>query len=356
MAKVIITGGCGFIGSCLVRKLLNETDLEVVNVDKLTYASTEQSLWSVDKSKRYSFYQADICDESEMEMIFEKERPDAVFHLAAESHVDRSIKGPAEFMQTNIFGTYNLVQTARAYLEKHKPSGFKFIHVSTDEVYGSLALDGKEKFHETYPYQPNSPYSASKASSDFIVRSWTHTFGFPGIITHCSNNYGPYQLPEKLIPKTIINFTQRKNVPVYGDGKNVRDWIHVEDHCDALFAVLERGRIGETYDIGGDAERQNIDIVEKICKLVERWHSITESSVYSITEPTITKSLDQYITFVADRLGHDHRYAIDSSKIKKELSWAPRIPFEQGLSETVSWYFKNRKWWSQHVKGEAYAV
>lgn len=333
----MITGGCGFIGSCLVRKTITDTPYHVVNVDKMTYAATKQSVASVEKDSRYKFYQADICDIEKMIHILREEKPNAILHLAAESHVDRSIHGPKEFLHTNIYGTYNLLQASMLYCHTFNPDDFKFIHVSTDEVYGALHLNDQKKFNEDTPYKPNSPYSASKASADFLARSWFKTFGLPTITTHASNNFGPYQFPEKLIPKTIIQFFKTCDVPVYGDGKYIRDWLHVEDHCDALLTVLEKGKPGEVYDIGGDSERANIDIVRTIGDLVEQWLPKETAKNYDA---------ENHIKFVTDRPGHDRRYAIDSSKIKSELGWKPKITFEKGLDATIKWYMQNKKWWT----------
>ena len=340
--KIVVTGGAGFIGSALVRMLINETTADVVNVDKLTYAGNLASLAAVEAHPRYRFVRADICDGQTMSDLVRDVEPDFVMHLAAESHVDRSIDGPADFIETNIVGTYTLLDVARAYwssLPSIKKETFRFHHISTDEVYGSLGDTGK--FTELTPYAPNSPYSASKASSDHLVRAWHHTFGLPVVITNCSNNYGPFQFPEKLIPLIILNGLEGKPLPVYGAGANIRDWLYVEDHARALWTVVSRGKVGETYNIGGDAEYRNIDVVRQLCDLLDE---LVPQSV----------SRHELITFVADRPGHDARYAIDCSKIKTELGWAPGETFEAGLRKTVSWYLDNVAWW-QDVRSGRYA-
>jgi dTDP-glucose 4,6-dehydratase len=342
MMKILVTGGAGFIGSALVRMLINETTADVVNVDKLTYAGNLASLAAVENHPRYRFVRADICDGQTMSDLFRDVEPDFVMHLAAESHVDRSIDGPADFIETNIVGTYALLEVARAYwssLPSKKKEAFRFHHISTDEVYGSLGDTGK--FTELTPYAPNSPYSASKASSDHLVRAWHHTFGLPVVVTNCSNNYGPYQFPEKLIPLVILNGLEGKPLPVYGAGANIRDWLYVDDHARALWTVVSRGKVGETYNIGGDAEYRNIDVVRHLCDLLDE---LVPQSV----------SRDELITFVADRPGHDARYAIDCSKIKTELGWAPGETFEAGFRKTVSWYLDNVAWW-QDVRSGRYA-
>lgn len=339
--KVLVTGGAGFIGSEVVRQWMNETDATVVNVDKLTYAGNLESLASVSGSHRYHFERADICDAAAMERIFAQHQPDAVMHLAAESHVDRSIDGPSAFIQTNVVGTYTLLEAARCYwqcLEGAKRDDFRFHHISTDEVFGSLGPTGH--FTEETPYHPNSPYSASKASSDHLVRAWHHTYGLPVIITNCSNNYGPYHFPEKLIPLMIVKALAGEGLPIYGRGDNVRDWLYVEDHARALRLVVERGRVGETYNIGGNNERTNLQVVEAICEILDEL--LPDSPYWP------HRSL---ITYVADRPGHDLRYAIDASRIRKELAWEPRETFETGLRKTVQWYLSNREWWERVLDG-----
>lgn len=330
---VLVTGGAGFIGSALVRYLIHKTDNEVVNIDKLTYAGHLENLKIIEDSERYYFEKADICDASHMKKVFDKYQPDAVMHLAAESHVDRSIDGSTDFVQTNIVGTHTLLDTSRTYYESlsgDKKELFRFLHVSTDEVYGELGEDGF--FKETTAYDPRSPYSASKASSDHLVRAWHHTYGFPVLITNCSNNYGPYQFPEKLIPVVILKALQGKDIPVYGDGKNVRDWLYVNDHARALFKVVVEGKIGETYNISGHNEKQNIEVVNTICSILDDLRPKDEG-----------KYSDQ-ISFVKDRPGHDWRYAIDASKIEDELGWVPEESFETGIRKTVRWYLENIDW------------
>ncbi|PIE16834.1 MAG: dTDP-glucose 4,6-dehydratase [Rhodobacterales bacterium] len=328
--KIIVTGGAGFIGSAVVRQAVRDGH-SVVNVDCLTYAACLENLTPVADSPEYHFERANICDRSEMDRIFASHRPDAVLHLAAESHVDRSIDGPGAFIETNVTGTYTLLEAARAYwLAQGKPADFRFHHISTDEVYGSLGQTGQ--FTETTPYAPNSPYSASKAASDHLVRAWHETYGLPVLITNCSNNYGPYHFPEKLIPVVILNALAGKPIPVYGQGINVRDWLYVEDHADALLTVLQRGQIGRTYNIGGENEARNIDIVTRICAILDEKRP--KSAPYS----------DQ-ITYVQDRAGHDLRYAIDPTRIRTELGWRPSVTLEQGLEKTVQWYLDNESWW-----------
>jgi len=346
--KVLVTGGAGFIGSAVVRQFINETDVTVINVDALTYAGNLESLASVSDHPRYFFEQADICDRAAMERIFQEYKPDAIMHLAAESHVDRSIDGPAEFIETNIVGTYTLLEVARQYWQERRQSAdddgrssFIFHHISTDEVFGSLDEEGL--FTETSLYQPNSPYSASKASSDHLVRAWQHTYGFPVVITNCSNNYGPYQFPEKLIPLVILNAKGGKPIPVYGKGDNVRDWLYVDDHARALRRVLESGQVGETYNIGGHNEKTNLDVVRGICEILDTLLPNSENLPHS-----------NLITFVDDRPGHDQRYAIDADKIDKKLDWKPRETFDTGLMKTVQWYLQNTDWCS-HVQDGSYA-
>lgn len=341
MNKYLVTGGAGFIGSAVVRRLINNTPHKVLVVDKLTYAGNLDSLSSVAASDRYGFVQADIADAERMRAVIDEYRPDVIMHLAAESHVDRSIDGPGEFIQTNVVGTFTLLQAALGYwntLKAGQRDGFRFHHISTDEVFGSLGQEGF--FHEDYPYQPNSPYSASKAASDHFVRAWHHTYGLPTLITNCSNNYGPYHFPEKLIPLMILNALEGKPLPVYGKGENIRDWLYVDDHAEALLLVAERGKVGENYNIGGWNERTNVDVVRSICALVDEMAPSNEIG-----------PREGLIAFVADRPGHDLRYAIDASKIERELGWRPAETFETGLRKTVSWYLENRAWWERVRSG-----
>ncbi len=338
--KILVTGGAGFIGSAVIRHLIREDAAAVVNVDKLTYAATPEALEEAGESPDYAFAKVDICDGSALREIFAVHRPDAVMHLAAESHVDRSIDDAADFIQTNVVGTYRLLETATAYwreLEGAAQSAFRFHHISTDEVFGALGAEGY--FTEETPYRPNSPYSASKASSDFFVRAWHQTHGLPVVTSNCSNNYGLYQFPEKLIPLMIINALDRKPLPVYGKGDNVRDWLHVEDHARALVAVLTQGRVGETYNVGGDSEMRNIDVVHMICDLVD------ELAPRAGTVEGGGGSRRDLIAYVTDRPGHDLRYAVDASKIKRELGWAPQESFASGLRKTVAWYLEHQDWW-----------
>ncbi|MEQ1533679.1 MAG: dTDP-glucose 4,6-dehydratase [Sideroxydans sp.] len=332
MKTLLITGGAGFIGSAVVRQLINDTQYKVVNVDKLTYAGNLQSLISVSTHPRYKFEQVDICDAAEVARVFREHQPDAVMHLAAESHVDRSITGPADFIQTNIVGTYTLLEAARAHwnsLEGERKANFRFHHISTDEVYGSLGDEGF--FTEETAYEPNSPYSASKASSDHLVRAWHHTYGLPVVTTNCSNNYGPYHFPEKLIPLVILNAVNGKPLPIYGKGDNIRDWLYVDDHARALRTVLETGKLGETYNIGGWNEKTNLEVVQAICALLDELHP--QGAPHA-----------KLITYVADRAGHDKRYAIDATKIAADLGWKPQETFETGLRKTVAWYLTNTDW------------
>lgn len=344
MLNFLITGGAGFIGSAVVRYLINETSHCVMNIDKLTYAGNLDSLMSVSDSERYQFIRNDISDRAVLDRVFSEFQPDIVMHLAAESHVDRSIDSPADFIETNIVGTYQLLESARSYwsqLEPEKKSQFRFHHVSTDEVYGDLE-ETDTLFTELTPYKPSSPYSASKASSDHLVRAWHRTYGLPIVITNCSNNYGPYHFPEKLIPLMILNALRCKPLTVYGKGHQIRDWLHVEDHARALVCVALDGHNGETYNIGGNNEKRNIDVVQSICQILEE------------LRPEKPKGINQYldlITHVADRPGHDMRYAIDASKIKRELGWVPKETFETGIRNTVEWYLNNELWWSRVLDG-----
>ena len=344
--KILVTGGAGFIGSAVVRHIVQDTDNTVLNVDKLTYAGNLESLATVADNPRYQFSQTDICDRAALDQLFETFQPDAVMHLAAESHVDRSITGPAAFIETNIIGTYQLLEAARHYwngLGEDKKAKFRFHHISTDEVYGDL--EGTEDlFLETTPYAPSSPYSASKASSDHLVRAWHRTYGLPVVLTNCSNNYGPYHFPEKLIPLVILNALAGKPLPVYGNGAQIRDWLYVEDHARALYKVVTEAEVGETYNIGGHNEQQNIDVVKAICNLLEE---------LAPNKPEGIANYHDLITYVKDRPGHDLRYAIDASKIKKDLGWVPVETFESGLRKTVEWYLANQEW-VKHVQSGEY--
>ncbi len=344
MKTILVTGGAGFIGSAVIRHLINETEHKVVNVDKLTYAGNLESLTQVSADKRYHFEQVDICDANEIKRILVQYQPDIIMHLAAESHVDRSIDGPGEFIQTNIVGTYTLLDQARVYwsaLEARKKQDFRFHHISTDEVYGDLPHPEQDDnaelplFTETTAYAPSSPYSASKASSDHLVRAWQRTYGFPTLITNCSNNYGPYHFPEKLIPLIILNALEGKALPVYGKGNQIRDWLYVEDHARALVLVATQGKVAETYNIGGHNEKQNIEVVNTICELLDELVP---------DKPAGIKHYKDLITYVQDRAGHDLRYAIDASKIQQELNWQPQESFESGIRKTVQWYLENHKW------------
>lgn len=345
MMKILITGGAGFIGSAVVRHIIQNTNNYVLNVDKLTYAGNLESLKEIENNPRYKFSQTDICDRTALDQLFTEFQPDAVMHLAAESHVDRSISGPAAFIETNIIGTYQLLEAARQYwntLSEEKKQAFRFHHISTDEVYGDL--EGTEDlFLETTPYAPSSPYSASKASSDHLVRAWHRTYGLPVVVTNCSNNYGPYHFPEKLIPLIIQNALSGKALPVYGNGHQIRDWLFVEDHARALYKVVTEAAVGETYNIGGHNEQKNIDVVKAICQLLEE------------LAPNRPKGVEHYqdlITYVTDRPGHDLRYAIDASKIKQDLGWVPQESFETGLRKTVEWYLNNQEWVQHILSGE----
>ncbi len=339
MTKVLVTGGAGFIGSAVIRYLIKQQGATVLNVDKLTYAGNEASLNLVKDSGQYHFSKTDITNLDAIKKLLAKFQPDYVMHLAAESHVDRSIKGAGVFVETNVVGTYYMLEAARQYwadLPAEKQKAFRFHHISTDEVYGTLGETGL--FTEETPYQPNSPYSASKAGSDHLVRAWHETYGLPVVITNCSNNYGFYHFPEKLIPLMILNALHGKPLPVYGNGKNIRDWLFVDDHAEALWLVVTKGRVGEKYNIGGNAERDNLTIVEKICSLLDERFPEKEQH-------------NQLISFVKDRPGHDFRYAIDANKIKKELGWTPRHTFEQGIEQTVDWYLNNQAWWQPLYAG-----
>ena len=342
--KIRVTGGAGFSGSAVVRHIINHTQDSVINLDKLTYAGNLDSIASVADSERYAFVQADICDRAELDKIFAEHQPDAVMHLAAESHVDRSIDSAGEFIQTNIVGTFTLLEAARAYyqtLPSERKAQFRFHHISTDEVYGDLH-GTDDLFTETTPYAPSSPYSASKASSDHLVRAWRRTYGLPTIVTNCSNNYGCYHFPEKLIPHMILNALDGKPLPVYGDGKQIRDWLYVEDHARALYLVVTQGKIGETYNIGGFNEKQNIQVVRIICELLEE---------LAPNKPQGIAHYADLITHVTDRAGHDVRYAIDASKIQRELGWTPQETFESGIRKTVQWYLDNKDWWQRVLDG-----
>ena len=339
--RILITGGAGFIGSNLVRHIIKTTEHSILNVDALTYAGNLHSLSDIKENTHYQFCPVNICDAAQVEKVFQAFQPDWVIHLAAESHVDRSIDGPDEFIQTNVIGTFNLLQSARSHyeaLEGDAKAKFRFLHVSTDEVYGSLGETGL--FKETTPYNPHSPYSASKASSDHLARAWADTYGLPVLITNCSNNYGPFQFPEKLIPVVILKALRGEEIPVYGKGVNIRDWLYVEDHADALYTVIFNGKPGETYNIGGYNERKNIDVVELLCELLDE-----------LKPSENRKSYREQITFVTDRPGHDLRYAIDASKIKRDLGWTPKQDHSSGFRKTVEWYLDNTAWTQQILDG-----
>ncbi|KKO00010.1 hypothetical protein LCGC14_0131210 [marine sediment metagenome] len=344
-SRILVTGGAGFIGSALIRYIVGNTKDQIANLDSLTYAGNLDSLERASASNRYRFYHVDICHGQALDRVFSEFRPTAVMHLAAESHVDRSIDGPAAFIQTNIVGTYTLLEAAKRYwvrLPDLDKQAFRFHHISTDEVYGDLeGVD--DLFTETTPYAPSSPYSASKASSDHLVRAWHRTYGLPVLVTNCSNNYGPFHFPEKLIPHVILNALHGKPIPVYGDGSQIRDWLYVEDHARALCRVLEAGTIGETYNIGGHNEKRNLEVVETICSLLEEMAPDKPEGVVRYRD---------LITFVTDRPGHDTRYAIDASKMQHELGWAPEETFESGIRKTVSWYLNNREWWHRVLNGD----
>ncbi|WP_371375380.1 dTDP-glucose 4,6-dehydratase [Thalassotalea aquiviva] len=343
--KILVTGGAGFIGSAVVRHVLQNTNNNVVNLDALTYAGNLESIPAELQTERHVFEQVNICDFSEVYRVFNEHKPDAVMHLAAESHVDRSIDGPAEFINTNVVGTFNMLECAREYwntLDDAEKSAFRFHHISTDEVYGDL--EGTDDlFTETTPYAPSSPYSASKAGSDHLVRAWGRTYGFPVIVTNCSNNYGPYHFPEKLIPHVILNALHGKTLPVYGDGSQIRDWLYVEDHAKALYKVVTEGEVGETYNIGGHNEKKNIEVVHTICDLLEELVP---------NKPEGVTNYRDLIEFVKDRPGHDVRYAIDAAKIDRELGWVPEESFETGIRKTVQWYLNNKTWWQRVLSGD----
>lgn len=341
---ILVTGGAGFVGSAVVRHIIRNTRDAVVNVDKLTYAGNLESLTEVAGNPRYAFERVDICDRAELDRVFAQHRPDAVMHLAAESHVDRSIDSSGEFIQTNIVGTFNLLEAARAYrrqMPSEKREAFRFHHISTDEVYGDLG-GTNDLFTETAPYAPSSPYAASKASSDHLVRAWQRTYGLPAIVSNCSNNYGPRQFPEKLIPLTILNALSGKPLPVYGDGMQIRDWLFVEDHARALYQLVSKGVAGETYNIGGHNEKTNLEVVKTICALLEE---------LAPEKPAGVARYEDLITFVQDRPGHDVRYAIDAAKIGRELGWEPQETFESGIRKTVQWYLDNKTWWQNVLNG-----
>jgi dTDP-glucose 4,6-dehydratase len=345
---ILVTGGAGFIGSALIRHIIKRTEHSVVNIDKLSYSGNLQSLESIKENNNYIFEQVDICDENELLRVFKKNQPDIVMHLAAESHVDRSIDGPGDFIQTNIVGTFTLLEQSKDYwqsLEGNKKQNFRFLYVSTDEVYGDLA-GTKSFFTEKSNYRPSSPYSASKASSDHLVRAWYRTYGLPVLITHCSNNYGPYQFPEKLIPHIILNALVGKNLPVYGDGKQIRDWLYVDDHIFALMNIMLNSKVGETYNIGGNNEIQNIEVVKKVCSILDELIPNKLNGMSSFSE---------LITYVKDRPGHDVRYAINANKVNKDLGWEPQENFESGIRKTVEWYLNNKAW-CENIQNGSYQL
>lgn len=352
--RLLVTGGAGFIGSAVIRHIINNTEHSVINVDKLTYAGNLESLSSIDHHSRYSFEQVDICNTDEIKRVFNKYQPDLIIHLAAESHVDRSIDGPGDFIQTNIVGTYVMLEEARDYYSKlkgNKKETFRFHHVSTDEVYGDLK-GTNDLFREETPYAPSSPYSASKASSDHIVRAWNRTFKLPTVITNCSNNYGPYQFPEKLIPLIILNAIKGKNLPIYGNGKQIRDWLYVDDHARALVHVAFNGKIGETYNIGGNNELQNIEVVKTICSTLDELIPLSQNQLFKYSKQDI-KNYKDLIVFVKDRAGHDERYAIDGTKIANQLNWTPDETFATGIRKTIKWFLENTVW-CNHVQDGSY--
>ena len=348
MANFLISGGAGFIGSALIRYIIANTTYRVINIDKLTYSGNLESLSSISNNTNYIFEQVDICDSAELERVFKESNPDIVIHLAAESHVDRSIDGPLEFINTNVVGTFNLLESSRNYFQKldsYRKDKFRFLHVSTDEVYGDLN-SSSDFFTEETRYDPSSPYSASKASSDHLVRAWHRSYGLPILITNCSNNYGPFQFPEKLIPHVILNAINGKKIPIYGDGTQIRDWLYVEDHIIALMDVVFKGTVGETYNIGGNNEVQNIEVAKKICSILDQLAPKKLNGINSFSE---------LITYVEDRPGHDVRYAIDSNKIKKNIGWSPKENFESGILKTVQWYLENLSW-SKNIKNGYYKL
>lgn len=334
--KILVTGGAGFIGSAVVRLAILR-GINIVNIDSLTYAASLVNNAEFEEHSNYAFEKIDIRDRASLELVYAKHKPDAVMHLAAESHVDRSINGPAEFIETNVIGTFNMLETARNYWEmRGRPENFRFHHISTDEVFGSLGPTGL--FTEETPYDPRSPYSASKASSDHLVRAWYHTYGLPVVITNCSNNYGPYQFPEKLIPVVILNALEGKPLPIYGDGRNIRDWLYVDDHADALLLTMQNSVVGRSYNIGGENEVSNLDLVKKLCTILDDLH------------PHKSYRYESLITFVSDRPGHDERYAINPARVRNELGWKPSTTLEQGLKKTVRWYLENEEWWRPVIK------
>jgi len=349
--KILVTGGAGFIGSAVIRHVINNTNDSIINIDKLTYAGNLESLVNVENNDRYRFIEVDICRRDELDCVFLQHEPDVVMHLAAESHVDRSIDGPGDFMQTNIIGTFTLLEVARRYwssLSVDKQQTFRFHHISTDEVYGDLG-GSVDFFTEGTSYDPSSPYSASKASSDHLVRAWYRTYGLPVIVTNCSNNYGPYHFPEKLIPHVILNALDAKPLPIYGDGSQIRDWLYVEDHARALYKVVTEGVTGETYNIGGHNEKKNIEVVKTLCTILDELKPISDNPAF-MSSSMINYS--ELITFVKDRPGHDMRYAIDATKIENELGWVPNESFETGIRKTVEWYLNNDNWWKRVLSGE----